>query len=119
MRSTDKKPVALPQTDEEGFLTKGDIWTEEVAGLLAQILIPGELTEDHWRVINYLRQYYQDVGSVPPVRKLARDTGISLRELKALFPDGVTKDACRIAGIPRHAVSVFHKPSFTRRDDYL
>ena len=117
MRKTEEKPATLPQTDDDGFLTKGDVWTEEVAELLAQILIPGDLAEVHWRVINYMRQYYQEFGSVPPVRKLSRDIGISLRELKELFPDGVTKDACRIAGIPKHLVSTFHRPSFTSRDD--
>ena len=117
MRKTEEKPATLPQTDDDGFLTKGDVWTEEVAELLAQILIPGDLTEDHWRVINYMRQYYLEVGSVPPVRKLSRDVGISLRDLKALFPDGVTRDACRIAGIPRNVVSTFHSPSYTNRDN--
>ena len=108
MRKTGEKPTALPETDEEGFLTKGDIWSEDVAELLAKILIPGELTEDHWKVINYMRQYYVEFKSVPPVRKLSRDTGISLRELKMLFPEGLTRGACRIAGIPRHII----RPSF-------
>jgi tRNA 2-thiouridine synthesizing protein E len=108
MRSTERKPTALPPTDEEGFLTKGDVWSEEVAELLAKILMPGDLTEDHWTVINYMRQYYLEFKSVPPVRKLSRDTGISLRQLKVLFPEGLTRGACRIAGIPRHVI----RPSF-------
>ncbi len=108
MRKTEERPTALPETDEEGFLTKGDIWSEDVADLLAKILIPGDLTEDHWKVINYMRQYYVEFKSVPPVRKLSRDTGISLRELKMLFPEGLTRGACRIAGIPRHVI----RPSF-------
>lgn len=108
MRKTEEKPTALPETDEEGFLTKGDIWSEGVAELLAKILVPEDLTDDHWRVINYMRQYYLEFNSVPPVRKLSRDTGISLRQLKVLFPDGLTRGACRIAGIPRHVI----RPSF-------
>jgi tRNA 2-thiouridine synthesizing protein E len=108
MNSTEQKPTGLPPTDEEGFLTKGDVWSEEVAELLAKILMPGDLTEDHWTVINYMRQYYLEFKSVPPVRKLSRDTGISLRQLKVLFPEGLTRGACRIAGIPRHVI----RPSF-------
>jgi len=108
MRKIGEKPVALPEIDEEGFLTKGDTWTREIAQLLAEIQVSAELTEDHWKVVNYMRHYYLEIGSVPPVRKLSRDTGISLRELKTLFPVGLTKGACRIAGIPRHII----RPSF-------
>lgn len=117
MSTKGNRPTALPEIDDDGFLKKGGTWTREVAQLLAQILIPEELTEDHWKVINYLRHYYTEFKSVPPVRKLSRDIGISLRELKMLFPDGVTRDACRMAGIPRHAVSAFHAPSYTHHDD--
>jgi tRNA 2-thiouridine synthesizing protein E len=108
MRTKVDRSVELPEIDEEGFLTKGDTWNESVAQLLAQTQIPEGLTEDHWRVINYMRHYYMEFKSIPPVRKLSRDTGISLRELKGLFPDGLTKGACRIAGIPRHII----RPSF-------
>jgi TusE/DsrC/DsvC family sulfur relay protein len=108
MSSVEKRTTSLPLTDEEGFLTRGDVWSEDVAELLAKILMPRELTEDHWRVINYMRKYYLEFESVPPVRKLSRDTGISLRELKALFPEGLTRGPCRIAGIPRHII----RPSF-------
>ena len=119
MPTMGNKPTVLPEVDEEGFLKKEDTWTKEVAQLLAQTIMPGDLTEDHWRVINYMRHYYSEFRTLPPVRKLSRDTGISLRELKGLFPDGVTKDACRMAGIPRRVISAFHYPSFTSRDDYL
>ena len=117
MRTEGEGRVVQPQVDvdEEGFLKKGDIWTREIAQLLAQIQTPQSvteapqsLTEDHWKVINYLRHYYLEFRSIPPVRKLSRDTGTSLRELKALFPDGLTKGACRMAGVPRHVI----QPSF-------
>ena len=100
MNSTERKPTGLPPTDEEGFLTKGDVWSEEVAELLAKILMPGDLTEDHWTVINYMRQYYLEFKSVPPVRKLSRDTGISLRH-----PFG-RKDGFEYLGVPRTAAQV-------------
>ncbi len=108
MRTRGDKTTILPEIDEEGFLKKEDAWTREIAQLLAQIIVPADLTEDHWKAINYMRHYYQEFRTVPPVRKLSRDTGTSLRELKALFPDGLTKGACRIAGIPRHII----RPSF-------
>ncbi len=108
MRTAEDKPTAMPEVDEEGFLTRGDTWNEDIAQLLAQERMQEDLSEDHWRIINYMRQYYLDYGSVPPVRKLSRDTETSLRQLKLLFPDGLTKGACRISGIPRHII----RPSF-------
>ena len=101
-------PAVDLDIDEEGFLTKADVWTVDVARILAHGQMPEDLTDDHWKVINYMRHYYLEFRSVPPVRKMARDTGISLRELKVLFPEGLTKGACRIAGIPRHVI----RPSF-------
>ena len=100
--------AATLKVDEDGFLTEPDVWNREIALLLAQEQVPEGLTDDHWKVVDYMRQYYVEFRSVPPVRKLARDTGISLRELKALFPEGLTRGACRIAGIPRHII----RPSF-------
>ena len=117
MQTVVDRSSLLPETDEDGYLKKEGAWTKEVAELLAQKILPGELTEDHWKVINYLRHYYAEFRAVPPVRKLARDTGISLRELKELFPDGVTPDACRMAGIPKYVVTVFHRPAYTSQDD--
>ena len=110
MRATEEGRTVVPgvDVDEEGFITKSDVWTKEIAQILAESQLPEGLSDDHWRVVNYLRQYYLEFKSVPPVRKLARDTGISLRELKVLFPDGLTKGACRIAGVPRHVI----RPSF-------
>ena len=108
MNTTENKEYTTPPLDEEGFLTSAHNWTREVAQRLADQKMPDGLNEDHWKVVNYMRQYFIEYGSVPPVRKLSRDTGISLRELNRLFPEGLTKGACRIAGIPRHVI----KPSF-------
>ncbi len=52
--------------------------------------VEGELTEEHWKVIDYFRKYYLEFKSVPPVRKLARDTGCDLKRACMLFPSGLT-----------------------------
>jgi len=67
--------------------------------------VPEGLTEDHWSVINFMRQYYLEMGTPPPVRMIARRTGCSLRQMQRLFPSGLTHGACKIAGIPRDAIS--------------
>lgn len=108
MQGVVDRSSVLPETDEDGFLKKEGSWTKDVAQLMAPNVVHGDLTEDHWKVINYMRHYYSEFRTIPPVRKLSRDTGISLRELKELFPDRVTKDACRLAGIPQRVISAFH-----------
>jgi tRNA 2-thiouridine synthesizing protein E len=97
-----------PETDDEGFLLQPGTWTKNVAELLAQGEVPGKLTEEHWRVIDYLRQYYLQFDTVPPIKMLCRDTGLKFTYIAKLFPSGLTKGACKIAGIPRSTI----KPSF-------
>ncbi len=59
------------------------------------------LTEDHWKVINYIRNYYLEFGIAPMIRKLCKETGFKLNEIYALFPSGPAKGACKLAGLPK------------------
>jgi len=97
-------PTFFPKTDDEGFLLQPETWTKNVAELLAQGEVLGKLTEDHWKVIDYLRQYYLQFDTVPPVKMLCRDTGLKFGYIRKLFPSGLTKGACKIAGIPRSTI---------------
>ena len=108
MNTMGDRPVVLPEIDDDGFLKKEDAWTQDIAQLMAQNIVHEDLTDDHWKVINYMRHYYSEFRTIPSVRKLSRDTALSLRELKVLFPDRVTIDACRMAGIPKHVITAFH-----------
>lgn len=94
--------------DGEGFLQQPEVWNRDVAQLLAQGEVPGGLEEEHWKIIEYLRHYYLEFGTVPPVRMLRRDTGFNLESINRLFPSGLTRGACRIAGIPRIVI----RPNF-------
>jgi dissimilatory sulfite reductase related protein len=96
------------QVDEEGFLLNPEFWNREVAHSLANGTTGQGLTEDHWRVIDYLRGYYCEYGCVPPVKMLTKHTGIPFTRVCDLFPSGLTHGACRIAGIPKATI----KPSF-------
>ena len=100
--------VDTAYVDEEGYLQQPDTWNRTVAEFLAKDTVLGDLTEEHWVIIDYLRQYYLKFGIVPPVKKLCRDTGIGLNSIYKLFPPGLARGACKIAGIPRDAI----KPSF-------
>jgi TusE/DsrC/DsvC family sulfur relay protein len=92
--------VARAHVDDDGYLMPLEKWDRGVAWLIARGLVPGGLSQEHWKVVDYLRSYYVRFGMVPPIRKLSRDTGLRLSRIYKLFPTGVAKGACRIAGIP-------------------
>ena len=100
MANRGKDSANLPELDRDGYLVDTQKWTKEVAEILAESEMPQGLSEDHWRVIDYLRQYYLEWEAAPSVRMLSRQTGLSLRELKSLFPNGLAKYACKYAGMP-------------------
>ncbi len=89
------------EVDEDGFIQEPDKWSEEVAAALAKVEDVPELTEDHWKVVNYLRDYYLEYGVAPMIRKLVKGTGFKLGVIYELFPSGPAKGACKIAGLPK------------------
>jgi TusE/DsrC/DsvC family sulfur relay protein len=107
MFNLNKASKVMPQLDENGYLLDAQKWTKEVAEILAREEVPNGLSEDHWRVIDFLRNYFVEYECVPPVRLLARKTGLSLRDLKKLFPNGLAKYACKYAGIPYRVLKLY------------
>ncbi len=94
-------------TDEEGYLANLSDWAPEVATVMAES-DECVLSENHWEVINFLREYYQEYQIAPAVRiltkaigrKLGKDKGNS-KYLYELFPQGPAKQACKYAGLPK------------------
>jgi TusE/DsrC/DsvC family sulfur relay protein len=89
------------EVDENGFLQETDKWTEGVARAYAVKDGVTELTADHWTALNYLRRYYLENGICPMVRRLTKETGLSLKRLWDLFPNGPAQSACKWAGVPK------------------
>jgi tRNA 2-thiouridine synthesizing protein E len=88
-------------TDEDGFIQEPERWDRALAEALALTDGTGVLTEEHWRVIDYLREYWLEYGTAPMIRKLTRGSGVTLQRIYALFPAGPAAGACRIAGLPK------------------
>jgi TusE/DsrC/DsvC family sulfur relay protein len=90
------------EVDEDGFLQELDKWNSDFAQAYAQEEgIEGTLTDEHWKVINYLRDYFQKFGIAPMIRKLCKDTGFDLKKIYTLFPSGPAKGACKLAGLSK------------------
>lgn len=92
---------AVIELDEDGFLVDPDVWNEDVAKALAVTEEVTELTENHWKLIEYLRNYFKEFGIAPMIRKLCKETGFSLKEIYELYPTGPAKGACKVAGLPK------------------
>ncbi len=95
------------EVDEEGYLANLNEWEPAVAEVMAKD--EGlELSDDHWEIINFLREYYEEYQIAPAVRvltkavgkKLGKDKGNS-KYLYELFPYGPGKQACKLAGLPK------------------
>ncbi len=90
--------VVIP-LDEDGFMEDPSLWNEQVAYALALTEEVEELTEEHWKLINYLRDYNDKFGVAPMIRKLCKETGFDLKKVYELFPSGPAKGACKVAGL--------------------
>jgi len=89
------------EVDEDGFMQEPDQWNEEIAKALSTTEGVDGLTEDHWKIVNYLRNYYLQFGVAPMIRKLCKETGFDLKTIYELFPSGPAKGACKVAGLPK------------------
>jgi TusE/DsrC/DsvC family sulfur relay protein len=87
--------------DEDGFLEQPELWNENVAKDFAESEAIANLTDEHWKVINYIRNYYLQFGIAPMIRKLCKETGFKLNDIYKLFPSGPAKGACKLAGLPK------------------
>ena len=86
--------------DGEGFLNDFDDWSEAVFDILTRERGLIRITDQHWRVVRFLREFYAYHGRAPLNRQLREGTGLSVMELEKLFPDGLKQGARRLSGLP-------------------
>ena len=93
------------QTDSDGYLLEPD-YSDEVVQVIAEA--EGiSLTEDHWKVVGFLRDKYRTEGHTPNFRamlkEIAQDVlpGCDSKALYDLFPIGPAKQGCKVAGLPQ------------------
>jgi tRNA 2-thiouridine synthesizing protein E len=97
----DLKGQKLP-VDEDGFLQDPGMWNKDVAEFFAKHFEDIDtMTDEHWKLVNYLREYYLKYNIAPPIRMLTKKTGLPLKRIYELFPSGPAKGACKIAGLPK------------------
>ncbi len=95
------------EVDEDGYLVNLADWSKEIAVHLAS-LDNITLTDAHWEVINFLRDYYQQYQIAPMIKILVKEIGKVMgpekgntKYLYELYPGGPAKQACRYAGLQK------------------
>ena len=93
--------------DEEGCITNLSDWSKELADEIAKTENI-EMNDEHWEVVNFLREYYDEYQIAPAVRVLIKAIKKSMgpdkgnnKYMYELFPYGPAKQACKIAGLPK------------------
>ncbi|MEE1672458.1 TusE/DsrC/DsvC family sulfur relay protein [Agarivorans aestuarii] len=95
------------ETDKNGYLIDIDSWSEDLAAHIAK-LEEIEMSEAHWEVVRFVRNFYLEFNTSPAMRALVKamakkfgpEKGNS-RYLYKLFPQGPAKQATKVAGLPK------------------
>ncbi|MEW6982958.1 TusE/DsrC/DsvC family sulfur relay protein [Colwelliaceae bacterium 6471] len=95
--------------DKHGYLIDHLQWDRELAVIIAKN--DGmELTDAHWEVINFVRDFYLKYNTSPAIRALTKAMKAEFGEEKAnsrylyrLFSEGPAKQATKYAGLPKPA----------------
>jgi len=97
------------ETNEQGYLTNLDDWSEQVAETIAR-LDGYELKVDHWELILYVREYFLQRQTCPTMHTIVQNLGAKntrFRDRKSyeehiysLFPSDPCHEVCKLAGLP-------------------
>jgi TusE/DsrC/DsvC family sulfur relay protein len=88
------------EVDNDGFLVNPDDWSPAIAEAIADD-VGIALTERHWEVINFCRKDNQEMGTPPGVRRITKNTDVSMKEMYQLFPGGPGVLASKISGLTK------------------
>lgn len=95
------------ETTDTGYIVNHDEWNQAVGRAIAQT--EGlDLTQDHWDVIDYLRNaYFNHNGEQPNNRAILKamqekwpERQVDNKTIFDLFPGNPSKQAGKIAGLP-------------------
>ena len=90
------------EVDEDGFIQEPEKWNEAVAEDLAkQESSVTPMGSDHWKLVNYIRDYYLQYEVAPPIRMLCKKNAFDLKYVYEMFPKGPAAGACKVAGLPK------------------
>ena len=87
--------------NEEGFMTDPTEWSDDIAEVLANQIGIDTLTEDHWKVLRFIREDFDAQGETPTLRRVSTVGGVPTKELYTLFPKKPARKMAYVAGLPK------------------
>jgi tRNA 2-thiouridine synthesizing protein E len=109
MTNIQNKNGTVIEIDKHGYLVDYTKWSEDLAPQLAQA-DNIKLTEAHWEIIRFVREFYLTYNTSPAIRALTKALKVKFGEEKAnsrylfrLFSEGPAKQATKYAGLPKPA----------------
>lgn len=92
--------MTIPERDGDGYLTDMDAWTVEIGRAMAEA-DDVELDENQWVQIMKAREFFEENGVVPPIRKFAKYLGENQKEMFKLWMTGPMKPITKYGGLPK------------------
>lgn len=87
------------EVTEDGFLTNHEDWSKEIAAEIAKEEGIDALTDEHWKVIDFMRDDFKAKGAAPSIRRINKAGGVATKDMYRLFPDGPAKKAAKVSGL--------------------
>jgi TusE/DsrC/DsvC family sulfur relay protein len=92
--------MGIPERDGDGYLMDRDAWTPEIGKAMAEA--DGlDLDDVKWSHVIKAREYYDDHGVVPPIRKFAKYVGEDQKEMFKIWLTGPMKPITKYGGLPK------------------
>jgi tRNA 2-thiouridine synthesizing protein E len=92
--------MQTPKRDGDGYLVDMNAWTPEIGRAMADE--DGyELNEKKWQQIEKAREFYEQYGAVPPIRKFAKYIEEDQKEVFELWMTGPMKPITKYGGMPK------------------
>jgi dissimilatory sulfite reductase related protein len=92
--------MQIPTRDGDGYLESMGDWTPEIAKAMAEA-DNYELNEEKWAHIMKAREFYEEFGTVPPIRKFAKYIEQDQKEVFDLWMTGPMKPITKYGGLPK------------------
>lgn len=88
------------EVNDEGFLQNPDDWDEQLGAEFAR-LIGVDMSEEHWKLVKFLRDDYKTMGETPTLRRVSTQLGLPVKQLFTMFPGKPAKKMSYVAGVPK------------------
>jgi len=92
--------MEVPKRDGDGYLIDMNDWTPEIGQAMADE-DHYELNEKMWEHITKAREFYEETGTVPPIRKFAKYVGEDQKDIFELWLTGPMKPISKYGGMPK------------------